>query len=395
MLPLKNLIAESYALDIGRKCRSTWQQKIEKGEFIGRLAPYGYEKSPQNCHKLVINPETAPVVRQIFEWAASSVKKNEILRRLNESGTLSPSHYNKSKGESVSGANVGNGYWHKTTLGNILADRVYCGDMVQGKDRQFNNKRVAMPPEKWVTVENTHRGIVSRELFNKANERVSQLAAQEIAKRAPAVPFSENLFQGKIFCARCGNPMRRKRQNKDGTYWYRCKSQDRYGKAACTVVSVKEQDLLRELLTMLQVHSQVLLGRYITLDRAVPSEAASDAELREINAELNKTVKLKDGLYNSMVDGIITEGDYVKMKADCTTEIAKLSERANEIRNARYKALAQVKEYYSFADATAAVLANKKFTAELIEHLVESVHVNPDKSVRISLKYRNEFKEAA
>ena len=99
--------------------------------------------------------------------------------------------------------------------------------------------------------------------------------------------------------------------------------------------------------------------------------------------------------YRSMVDGIISEADYVRMKANYTAEIEKLSERANEIRNSRYKALAQVKEYYSFADATAAVLSNKKFTAELIEHLVESVHVNPDKSVRISLKYRNEFKEAA
>ena len=60
LLPLKNIISESYALDIGRKCRAVHQQNIKDGRYIGRLAPYGYKKSPNDCRKLVINEETAP-----------------------------------------------------------------------------------------------------------------------------------------------------------------------------------------------------------------------------------------------------------------------------------------------------------------------------------------------
>ena len=395
LLHFKSLLAERYAIDIGYKCRSTWQLKIEAGEFIGRLAPYGYSKSPDNCHKLIVNPETAPVVRQIFEWAASSVRMNEISRRLNKSGLLSPGHYNKVKGESVSGANIGNGYWHKTTLKNMLSDRVYCGDLVQGKDRQYNNKRISMPPEKWVTVENTHEPIVSRDLFNTANERISQLAAQEIAKRSPTVSFTANIFQGKIFCARCGRPMHRKRQNKDGIYWYRCPSQDKYGKAACTIVSVKEHDLKVELLTMLQVHSQVLLGRYIALERAVPSKEDFTLLLNEINIELNKTAKLSKSLYESMVTELITRDEYIQMKTDFENEISDLSTRADKIRFEQRNALNKVADYYNFADATSAVLSDERFTTELIAHLIDSIQVNPDKSVNISLKYRNEFTEVA
>ena len=43
LLPLKNLISESYALDISRKCKSVQRQNIRDGRFVGRMAPYGYD----------------------------------------------------------------------------------------------------------------------------------------------------------------------------------------------------------------------------------------------------------------------------------------------------------------------------------------------------------------
>jgi DNA invertase Pin-like site-specific DNA recombinase len=73
MIPLKNMIAESYALDISRKCRAVQQQNIQDGRFVGRLAPYGYSKAPDDCHRLVIDEEAAAVVRQMFDWAASGM----------------------------------------------------------------------------------------------------------------------------------------------------------------------------------------------------------------------------------------------------------------------------------------------------------------------------------
>ncbi len=77
ILPLKNLISEAYALDIGRKVRSVHEQNIADGRFVGRLAPYGYQKSPKDCHKLIIDEETAPIVRQIFAWAVEGVVNTE------------------------------------------------------------------------------------------------------------------------------------------------------------------------------------------------------------------------------------------------------------------------------------------------------------------------------
>ena len=86
MLPLKNLISESYALDISRKCRAVQRRNIASGRFAGRLAPYGFQKSPDDCHELTPDPDTAPIVWQIFDWAAIGVSAHEIARRLSAQG---------------------------------------------------------------------------------------------------------------------------------------------------------------------------------------------------------------------------------------------------------------------------------------------------------------------
>ena len=45
MLPLKNMINEAYALDIGRKIKAQAHQAMLNGEFVGARAPYGYRKT--------------------------------------------------------------------------------------------------------------------------------------------------------------------------------------------------------------------------------------------------------------------------------------------------------------------------------------------------------------
>ena len=84
MLPLKNMINEAYALDIGRKIKAQARQAMKDGDYIGARAPYGYRKDPDNCHKLLIDENTAPVVKQIFEWAHEHVALNRIVRNLEE-----------------------------------------------------------------------------------------------------------------------------------------------------------------------------------------------------------------------------------------------------------------------------------------------------------------------
>ena len=67
--PFKNILNEMYSKDISKKVHSSYLLKAQKGQFTGCLAPFGYKKDPENKNHLLVDEETAPVVRQIFGYA--------------------------------------------------------------------------------------------------------------------------------------------------------------------------------------------------------------------------------------------------------------------------------------------------------------------------------------
>lgn len=66
IIPLRNMISEAYALDIGRKIRAQQRQAMKDGKFIGARTPYGYLKAEDDCHQLIIDPIAAVVVQRMF-----------------------------------------------------------------------------------------------------------------------------------------------------------------------------------------------------------------------------------------------------------------------------------------------------------------------------------------
>lgn len=175
MLPLKNMINEAYALDIGRKIKAQARQAMKDGDYIGARAPYGYRKDPDNCHKLLIDENTAPVVKQIFEWAHEHVALNRIVRNLNEMGIPAPSHYKKTTGEITSPGLIGSGKWQTRTVMKILESEVYTGDLVQGKTKIVDHQQVKAGEDNLIIAKCTHEPIISHELFNAVQEYRKQI----------------------------------------------------------------------------------------------------------------------------------------------------------------------------------------------------------------------------
>lgn len=203
IVPLKNMINEAYAADISKKVRAQQNQAMRDGEFVGARPPYGYRKDPDNCHRLLVNEDTAPIVRQIFQWTVDGVPLNMIVKRLNEGGVMTPGYYHASCGLfSYDNKLAGSGKWQSWTVGKILADQVYTGDMVQGKHTNVGHKQVVTKPVDWIVVRNTHEPLVSREVFAKSQAVREQMASKYT--RTMKVPYSENILRGRVFCAHCG-----------------------------------------------------------------------------------------------------------------------------------------------------------------------------------------------
>ena len=134
IIPLKNIMNEAYSKDISRKICPALASKQEKGEFIGSWAPYGYRKCTDDHHRIEPDPETAPVLQEIFQWRLEGMSYVQIARCLNNRGTPSPAQYHYINGH-IKSERYSKSPWYAGTIKNMLSNEVYLGHMIQGRKR--------------------------------------------------------------------------------------------------------------------------------------------------------------------------------------------------------------------------------------------------------------------
>lgn len=163
---LKNIINDMYAKDISTKIISAKHTRAKEGYFIGSVPPYGYKiEKTSKGQRLVINEETAPIIRQIFDWTFEGKSQYEVTLELNKLKIATSSHYQKT-GELY--RQEGGQEWSKSTVSHMLINETYTGRLVQGKRRQNlvkGESQYSTSPEDWIIAENSHEAIVSNEEF--------------------------------------------------------------------------------------------------------------------------------------------------------------------------------------------------------------------------------------
>lgn len=170
MMPFKSIMNEYYARDTSKKIRSVKKTTALSGGFCGSFAPYGYVVDPENKRKLLVDPDTAPIVKRIFELSKQGNSVHQIVRTLCEDGVLIPRAYRAMKNGTLE---TSTGFkfptdWVAKNVKMILENQVYLGHMVSHKTqiKSFKNKKpVAVLKEEWIIVRNTHEAIIDEETF--------------------------------------------------------------------------------------------------------------------------------------------------------------------------------------------------------------------------------------
>lgn len=398
MLPLKNMINEAYALDIGRKIKAQARQAMKDGEYIGARAPYGYRKDPENCHKLLIDPEAAEVVFQIFQWAYEHVGLNDIARRLNEQGIQTPSHRKRATGEITHENLVGSGKWQTRTVAKILDSEVYTGDLVQGKTKIVDHQQVQADEDNLIIATNTHEAIISHEVFEAVKAYRRQVC--EESKAHEVDPYTPNIFKGKVFCAHCGGSLHRqrnKRKKGPDVYRFHCLTNSRTERGGCLGVSLTEKDLLSAVIAILQQELTVALGNYsFVLEAEVKRKKERDDLKAGISAkkqEIDRNRRFVRGLYENFVQKVLTSEEYFTMKKDYEAVIAKLSDEISTLENGLAVMDAQLAKYKELEQDAKVLEKDHTLTAALIDRLIERIEITHDKEIRVSFRFKSEFEE--
>lgn len=121
---IRNLVNDFYAKDISRKVIATIRTKQKRGQFVGSLPPYGYSKGPDG--KLIINPDTAPIVCRIFIMKAAGLGNASICKKLNSENIPCPNKYRYLTGLARS-KKYANTIWIASTIAAILQNPAYYG----------------------------------------------------------------------------------------------------------------------------------------------------------------------------------------------------------------------------------------------------------------------------
>ena len=401
-MAINNLVNNLYSKDISKKIDAALSVKQRSGEFIGAWAPYGYRKDPDDKHHLIINPETAPTVRRIFKWRSEGISVVQIGRHLNDAGIISPSAYLYETGE-VKTEKYKDVLWHTQIIKSILKHPVYIGHMVQGRKKQsfYEGKRQAYVDESdWIVVRNTHEPIIDEETF-EAVQKITVQKKNEYHERLGKFSYleqSENLLKGLVWCPNCQRPLVRYKNVSHGKklwYTYICP-----GHAAdptrCAFVSIREEELTEVLFTTIQSQIQIAadLGEVI---RSLNSEPEFRRQRSDVSAKLEaaeRTLKrsqsLYDSLYQNYVEHLMTEHEYVTLKARYKAE----TEDAERMIAALEQEQRESKVYTSenrFLTEFRSFMGTDKLTKEMATALVERIYVDADKNIDIRLRYRDEY----
>ena len=396
LIPLRNMINEAYALDIGRKIKASQRQLMKDGKYIGARTPYGYLKAEDDCHQLIIDPVTAPVVQQIFQWAYEGAGLNTIAVRLNEAGITAPSHYKFGIGEISNEKQLGNGKWQTFTVAKMLHSEVYTGDLVQGHTKIIDHKQVKAGPDNLTIVRDTHEAIISRELFD-AVQKILEATAQA-SKARMVKPYTPNILKGKVFCTCCGGKLHRQRNQRKtmpDVYLYHCLTPSRVDHDACDGVTIREDALLESLTSIMLDNLDAALGKYALCMEAPAQQTEARAEMEQkITFKKQERTRLGDlsrGLYESLTLGHITKDDYFSLRERYDAQLVQVNEDLRQLDKGIAALDAQIKKYQSIRRDAQSIRKDRALTAELIDRLIERIDITPEKQITVRLKFQSEY----
>jgi hypothetical protein len=196
---------EWYSRDISKKRRLTNTVKGNAGEPLS-MPPYGYMKDPDNAKRWLIDEETAPIVRRIYEETLSGRGTEQIAAALERDKILTPMNYWFSKGLKRGGLkNAENPYnWNSSTIIKILTVQEYCGDVINFKtySKSFKlKKRLKNDEENMAIFRDVNEAIIDRDTWDKVQEK---RAVRKRKKKALKSICSPGCSSAPIAGVRCG-----------------------------------------------------------------------------------------------------------------------------------------------------------------------------------------------
>ena len=383
MMPIMNVFNEWHAANTSKKIRAVRRSNAKEGIYTAKKASYGYKMGTDKKRAPVIDEETAPIVKRIFEMYASGMSPRKISEILNLEGIPSPATYAYTQSGQKPKPNVV-GLWTAVTIREMLNKIIYIGHMPQLRWTSLsykNHKRFRKDESEWTVVYNNHEPIISQELWDKVQERKKSVAQGRKTKVGYTHPLS-----GFLFCADCGNKMKLCTSvSRKGTrlYHFDCGYHLRYGKAYCfshyIAAGALEEIVLgdiREMAQRIVLDEKAVREDFIRHNTELADKAIKTAkkELQAKRKRVEELSRLMQVAYEDRVRGKMPEDicigfiqKYSDEQKKLETEIAEIEAKLTETENTIQSADEFIRNIKKYLEAPE---LSREMCYELIDRII-------------------------
>lgn len=394
-IPLINLFNEQYLRQVSNSTKASLKIKRKEGKFVGARVPYGYLRSPEDKHQLIVDESTRDIIVNMFNMYLNYMSFNSIAQKLNDDNILTPAQYSKQlKGLEYNPDSK----WTAITVRNIITQPILTGDMVQGRTVSYSHKvkkRVPLPKEKWTIIENTHEAIIDKETFGIAQSIIRKKSRPTVRKQRT----QPSVLSGFLICADCQSIMQRTTSTHKGKKYYHmiCSTYKKLGKTACTNHLVSENKIKDALLETINK----LINVIFDVEKALRDNKRNEiSKIRtklkqELNTSMNerkRIAEVKAGLYSDYKQGVISLDDYKDMRCQFESKQNMLDERITKLNNDLYQLDNNKSCSTEAANAFTKYKGVSDITRELLGDLVDRIIVDANKNVKVIFKFHDELK---
>lgn len=399
MMPFKSIMNEYYARDTSKKIRSVKKTMALNGGFCGSFAPYGYMVDPKNKRQLLVDPETAPTVKRIFELSKQGNSVHQIARTLCEDGILIPRAYRAMKNGTL---DTSTGFkfptdWVGKNVKMILENQVYLGHMVSHKTqtKSFKNRKlVSVPKEEWIIVRNTHEAIVDEETFELVQKFIS-------VKKRPNKTGRPNMFVGLVKCPDCGrnmafsNPHGREPR-------FRCRTYARNSNL-CTTHAISYDALQQIVMGDIQknIKRMEALGNQFIEEMQELSEKGGSQKIERFRQDMEKTEKriaeidsVIMKLFEQNALGKISDERFEKMSLAYENEQKELAQKRDDLKARISTEEKKTQSTNQFLETIRKYETVTELNRSMLVELIDSIYVyqaegtGKDRKQKVEINYR-------
>ncbi len=381
-----------YSKQNSLKIRNVLDEKRRNGKFIGSAPCYGYMRDPEDKGHLIPDPETANVVKQIFEWRRNDIGVSEIATRLTNMGVKTPAGYKNIK---YSSRLKEKNDWTIHSVIKILSNRMYVGDMVQHTQTKVNyksRKKITLNENLWMIVENTHEPLVDKDTFKVVNHKKNNNNRTVSIK----TDREKRLLEGLIYCKECGNRLGvLYRKNHD--YWsINCNKYARDPiRRKCTSHFFPYEYFEEQVLRQIFIHLNELFGELDVnelnneiIKRINKENNIHTNTINNLEQEKTKIFKSIELLYNDRIDGTLSADSFKLLSSNYELKLKEINKKIEDINIKMINNKLNNSKIPDYTKKINKLLNIKSPNRDLLFTLIEKIEADNDRNIYINFRHK-------